>query len=76
MAGTFPAQPGVQMEDEWPVGDETTWKEALKALDIDPEDTQAVATTVVRHVTTTWFRPRRATHLPSAPLAEQGSTIL
>ncbi|KAK1922468.1 carbohydrate phosphorylase-domain-containing protein [Papiliotrema laurentii] len=52
----FPAQPGVQMEDEWPVGDETTWKEALKALDIDPEDTQAVATTVVRHVTTSLAR--------------------
>ena len=44
------------MEDEWPVGDETTWKEALKALDIDPEDTRAVATTVVRHVTTSLAR--------------------
>nr|XP_031862304.1 uncharacterized protein CI109_002269 [Kwoniella shandongensis]KAA5529376.1 hypothetical protein CI109_002269 [Kwoniella shandongensis] len=53
----FPAQKGiVSMENEWPIGDETTWKTALKSLDIDKENPQDVANTVVRHVTTSLAR--------------------
>lgn len=52
----FPSQPGVQMDDEWPLGDESTWKKALKSQAIDPEDSQAVANTIVRHTTTTLAR--------------------
>lgn len=44
------------MDGEWPVGDENTWKAALKAQDIDPDDAQEVANTVVKHVTTTLAR--------------------
>ncbi|WVQ93324.1 hypothetical protein IAU59_000392 [Kwoniella sp. CBS 9459] len=53
----FPAQKGVvSMENEWPIGDETTWKKALKAMEFDHEDEQEVANTVVRHVTTSLAR--------------------
>lgn len=44
------------MEDEWPLGDKETWKTALKAQSVDPEDPQAVANTIVRHATTTLAR--------------------
>lgn len=44
------------MENEWPIGDESTWKTAIKAQEIDAEDPQDVANTVVRHVTTTLAR--------------------
>ena len=57
MSGSyFPAQPGATVDGEWPLGDEATWKTALKAEEVDPEDSQAVANTVVRHVTTTLAR--------------------
>ncbi|KAK8843410.1 hypothetical protein IAR55_007067 [Kwoniella newhampshirensis] len=53
----FPAQKGiVDMEGEWPIGDEKTWKSALKAMEIDKENPQDVANTVVRHVTTSLAR--------------------
>ena len=52
----FPAQRGVHMDDEWPLGDEKTWRTALDAEDIDQSDTQAVANNVVRHVTTSLAR--------------------
>jgi len=52
----FPSQPGATMENEWPIGDESTWKTAIKAQEIDAEDPQDVANTVVRHVTTTLAR--------------------
>ena len=38
------------------MGDENTWKTALKADEIDPDDVQGVANSVVRHVTTTLAR--------------------
>ncbi|RXK39024.1 starch phosphorylase [Tremella mesenterica] len=53
----FPSQPGVvSMEGEWPIGDEDTWKTALKAEEMEPNDVQGVANRVVRHVTTTLAR--------------------
>lgn len=52
----FPAQPGVSGDEEWPLGDESTWKTALKANEVDTQDPQAVANNVVRHVTTTLAR--------------------
>lgn len=52
----FPSQPGVQVDEEWPLGDESTWKKALKAQAVDPDDSQAVANTIVRHTTTTLAR--------------------
>lgn len=52
----FPSQPGVKIDDEWPLGDETTWKQALKSQTVDPDDAQAVANTIVRHTTTTLAR--------------------
>ncbi|WVW79209.1 hypothetical protein I302_101175 [Kwoniella bestiolae CBS 10118] len=53
----FPAQKGVvTMEDEWPIGDEKTWKTALKDMEFDHEDEQEVANTVVRHVSTSLAR--------------------
>jgi starch phosphorylase len=47
---------GGKVEDESPIGDPKVWKEALKANDVDTQDTQQVANTVVRHVTTTLAR--------------------
>ena len=44
------------MEDEWPIGDEETWKIALEKEKLDPDDVQGVANTVVRHVTTSLAR--------------------
>jgi hypothetical protein len=53
----FPAQKGVTPpEGEWPLGDEATWKNALKANEVDEDDVQGVASTVVKHVTTTLAR--------------------
>lgn len=52
----FPSQPGVELEGEWPIGDEATWKTALKAQEVDPDDAQDVANSVVRHVTTSLAR--------------------
>ena len=52
----FPSQPGASIEGNWPVGDESTWKAALDAQEVDPEDTQEVANTIVKHVTTTLAR--------------------
>lgn len=52
----FPSQPGVQADEEWPLGDESTWKKALKAQTVDPDDSQAVANTIIRHTTTTLAR--------------------
>lgn len=42
--------------DESPIGDPDVWRTALKAEDVDKEDIQGVANTVVRHVTTTLAR--------------------
>jgi starch phosphorylase len=44
------------MENEWPVGDETTWKTALQTNNVAEDDVQGVANTVVRHVTSTLAR--------------------
>lgn len=53
----FPSQPGTNGDsEEWPMGDEQTWKTALKSEDVDPDDVQGVANSVVRHVTTTLAR--------------------
>ncbi|BEI91712.1 uncharacterized protein CcaverHIS019_0405320 [Cutaneotrichosporon cavernicola] len=53
----FPgAEMGGQVHDESPIGDPSVWAEALKANDVDTTDTQQVANTVVRHVTTTLAR--------------------
>lgn len=52
----FPGQAGVKVDEEWPLGDESTWKKALKAQTVDPDDSQAVANTIVRHTTTTLAR--------------------
>jgi starch phosphorylase len=53
----FPAQPGVVVDDDVsPIGDPQVWKTALKAEEVDTNDVQAVANTVVRHVTTTLAR--------------------
>lgn len=38
------------------MGDEATWKTALKSEEVNPDDVQGVANTVVRHVTTTLAR--------------------
>jgi starch phosphorylase len=46
----------VTIEGEWPIGDEDTWKTALKAQTVDPDDPQDVANSVVRHVTTSLAR--------------------
>lgn len=51
----FPAKAGAKPE-EWPLGDESTWKEALKAQTVDGDDSQAVANSIVRHTTTTLGR--------------------
>jgi starch phosphorylase len=52
----FPAQPGANGAEEWPIGDESTWKTALESEEVDPDDVQGVANSVVRHVTTTLAR--------------------
>ena len=53
----FPAQKGSNGGgEEWPLGDENTWKAALRAEEVDADDVQGVANTVVRHVTTTLAR--------------------
>ncbi|KAL1406048.1 Non-essential glycogen phosphorylase [Vanrija albida] len=52
----FPTQPGAQADDEWTVGDAQTWKTAIEAEQVDKDDVQGVANTVVRHVTTTLAR--------------------
>ena len=51
----FPAKAGEESQ-EWPLGDESTWKEALKAQTVDPESAQEVANSIVRHTTTTLGR--------------------
>lgn len=52
----FPSQSGKDGQENWPLGDESTWKTAIKAEELDPEDVQGVANTVVRHVSTTLAR--------------------
>jgi starch phosphorylase len=53
----FPAQPGAGVVgQEWPIGDESTWKTALDANEVQPDDTQGVANNIVRHVTTSLAR--------------------
>ncbi|WVQ81442.1 hypothetical protein IAT38_003566 [Cryptococcus sp. DSM 104549] len=53
----FPVQKGVvDIEGEWPIGDESTWKTAFKEMEIDKEDPQDVANTIVRHVATSLAR--------------------
>ena len=44
------------MDQEWPLGDENTWKQALKSQAVDPDDAQGVANMIVRHTTTTLAR--------------------
>lgn len=44
------------MPEEWPLGDEQTWKNALDDLKIDREDVQAVADNIVRYTTKTLAR--------------------
>jgi starch phosphorylase len=51
----FPSKAGEESQ-EWPLGDESTWKEALKAQTVDPENAQEVANSIVRHTTTTLGR--------------------
>ena len=41
---------------EWPIGDKSTWQTAMRAEAVDPENTQDVANSIVRHVTTTLAR--------------------
>ncbi|KAL7421344.1 Non-essential glycogen phosphorylase [Cryptotrichosporon argae] len=52
----FPAQLGVPGEVSWPIGDATTWRTALEADKVKPNDVQGVANGVVRHVTNTLAR--------------------
>lgn len=53
----FPTQGmGATVHDESPIGDPKVWKTALDAEKVDRDDVQAVANTVVRHVTTTLAR--------------------
>ncbi|WVN91095.1 uncharacterized protein L203_106342 [Cryptococcus depauperatus CBS 7841] len=53
----FPSQRGiVDIPGEWPVGNEQTWRTAIKAMDIDQQNAQEVANTIVRHVNTTLGR--------------------
>ncbi|KIR52496.1 starch phosphorylase [Cryptococcus gattii Ru294] len=54
----FPSQKGeiVEMPGEWPIGDELTWREGKKAMEIDKENPQDVANTIVRHVNTSLGR--------------------
>lgn len=42
--------------DDFPVGEPEVWKTALKSEEVDKDDVQGVANTVVRHVTTTLAR--------------------
>lgn len=44
------------MPDEWPLGDEQTWKTALDDLKIEPDDVQGVADNIVRYTTKTLGR--------------------
>lgn len=44
------------MPGEWPIGDELTWREGKKAMEIDKENPQDVANTIVRHVNTSLGR--------------------
>ena len=66
----FPAQNGVSGDEDWTMGDEKTWKTALKADEVDPNDVQGVANSVVRHVTTT--RARQAGNLDTVGCSFQG----
>ncbi|TYJ55309.1 hypothetical protein B9479_004032 [Cryptococcus floricola] len=53
----FPSHKGgVDMPGEWPIGDEDTWRKSLADLKIDPDNTQDVATSIVRHINTSLGR--------------------
>lgn len=59
--------------EEWPVGDESTWKTALKANEVEADDSQGVANNIVRHVTTSLAR--QAGNLDDVSQAADPGTI-
>ncbi|ORX39038.1 carbohydrate phosphorylase-domain-containing protein [Kockovaella imperatae] len=52
----FPSTAHKVSDEDWPIGDKTTWQTAMQAEEVDPENTQDVANSIVRHVTTTLAR--------------------
>ncbi|KAG7562385.1 hypothetical protein FFLO_02165 [Filobasidium floriforme] len=54
LTGNYDPSQGAEPETKWPIGDEKTWKDALKAD--EEKDVKSIAAHVVHHVSTTLAR--------------------